>query len=239
MRRSILLLGTVVISIPAAVRAQAPGLVPRVTVYTSYAEHSDGSREPGGTRRIILARATIGGVPAWTVVNQLKVGDVSALDSVAMADGDFHPLFRHTVTSDGEHLTLDLRDSVVIGRMKSPDGSVSLSLRPGERAFMNYYALRAALQAWPLAAGWRTTASVLELNGLNRFVPLDVAVEGEEQVQVPAGDFDCWIVHVTASQGIDERYWVSKAGQFVVRTREPLARGLMLGLELSSVSPPP
>ena len=208
--------------------------MPRVTVYTARAEHPDGSTEEGGTRRITLARATIGGAPAWVVVNRLA--DDFMLDSVAVAESDFHPLFRHTVYGDGRHLTLDLRDSVLAVGREQPDDSLSLSLLPGERGFLNPWSLRAALQAWPLAAGWRTTVSMEELN---RFVPLDVAVEGEEHVQVPAGDFDCWIVHVTGGQRVDERYWVSKAGHLVVRTRERLGRGVMLVLELSSVSPPP
>ena len=66
------------------------------------------------------------------------------------------------------------------------------------------------------------------------FAPLKLAVTGDEQVEVPAGHFDCWRIAVKGP-GIDEQYWVSKAGHQVVRTREPLNnQGVVLQLDLTA-----
>lgn len=223
---------------PAAARAQAPGIVPATLVYNGRVEYQ-GQTEDGGTRRIMVSDATIGGTRAWVVVNDLKIPEGTALDSVAMAADGLRPLFRRATIGDSR-LVLVAEDSVMRGQIKAPDQTVPLSIPLGEGSFLNYYALRAAFPAWPMAAGWSRTVSALELNGRSEFTPLEMAVEGDEKITVPAGEFDCWIVHVTGSGGIDERYWVSKDRHLVVRTREPIGRpGMMLQLDLASVTPAP
>ncbi|MFL5542522.1 MAG: DUF3108 domain-containing protein, partial [Longimicrobiaceae bacterium] len=149
------------------------------------------------------------------------------------------PISRRMVMGD-TRLTVEVRDGVLSGRLKWPGGTVPLSLRTGERSFLDYFALRTALRAWPIAAGWKGTAAVLELVAGEELVPLALEVTGEETIRVPAGEFDCWVVHVTAANGIDERWWVSKAGHHFIRTREPVGRERnIIQLDLVSLVPPP
>ncbi|HET7228424.1 MAG TPA: hypothetical protein VFJ16_00340 [Longimicrobium sp.] len=212
--------------------AQAGGIAPVRAHYAAVAEMPGGGRQDVGTRDIIVADSVIGGEHAWVVVNVLKVGGQAGADSVLMRAADLRPISRRASIGDVS-ITVDVRDSMLTGTLKSPQGTVPVSIRAGERAFLNFYALRTALRAWPLAAGWRGTASVLELNDRSELTPLELVVEGEEKVRVPAGEFDCWRVHVTGSGGIDERWWVSKIGGHLVRTREPIGRqGAVMQLDL-------
>ena len=80
----------------------------------------------------------------------------------------------------------------------------------------------AVLASLPLANGWRDSASVLVVDaGGAATAPATLAVEGEERVTVPAGDFDCWIVSLETERG-SERVWVTKQGQIVVRAEQVL-----------------
>ena len=51
--------------------------------------------------------------------------------------------------------------------------------------------------------------------------PATLAVEGEEHVTVPAGEYDCWIVSLETERA-SERIWVAKQGQVVVRAEQIL-----------------
>ena len=54
---------------------------------------------------------------------------------------------------------------------------------------------------------------------------------------VPAGEFDCWQVTVNGP-GIDERYWIGRESQEVIRTREPIGgEGAIMQLDLESFTP--
>ncbi|HSU17319.1 hypothetical protein [Longimicrobium sp.] len=236
--RRFITLALCILAAPTLARAQAVGISPGTATYAGRYEYQ-GQTQDGGTRRVSVSDTTIDGAHVWIVVNRLKVGDDAMLDSVGMRAGDLRPVFRRTA-GDGSRLSLAMRDGVVEGQLETDEGTVRVSLRPGERSFLNYYALWAALREWPLAAGWRGTASALELNGRSEFTPLELAVEGEERIHTPAGDFDCWIVHVTGAGGIDERYWVSKPDHVVVRTREPVGPpGGMLQLDLTALTHAP
>jgi hypothetical protein len=78
------------------------------------------------------------------------------------------------------------------------------------------------LTALPLTSTWRDSASLLVIDaGGAAVTTASLAVEGEEHVSVPAGEFDCWIISVEAERAT-ERLWVTKQGQIVVRTEQLL-----------------
>lgn len=235
--RNPILFTLALLAAPVAAQAQG-GIAPVVATYSSRAEYQ-GQTQELGMREITVTDSVVGGAHVWVVVNRMKIDRDAGADSVLMRRGDLAPLARH-VAYGPSRLTLDLRDSLLVGQLKANGQNMALSIRPGERSFLNYYALRTALRDWPVAAGWRGTASALELLGRAEFTPLTLEVTGDERIRVPAGEFDCWVVHVTGAGGIDERWWVSKTGHHVVRTREPVGRqGTIMQLDLVSLVPPP
>jgi hypothetical protein len=235
--RTTALLSIALLAMPLATKAQG-GIAPVVATYSGRGEYQ-GQTQDLGMREITVADSVVGGTHVWVVVNRMKIDRDAGADSVLMRRGDLAPLSRH-VAYGPARLTMDLRDSMLVGQLKANGQTLPLSLRPGERSFLNYYALRTALRDWPVAAGWRATAGVLELVGRAELTPVTMEVTGDEKITVPAGEFDCWVVHVTGSGGIDERWWVSKAGHHVVRTREPVGQqGAIMQLDLVSLSPAP
>jgi hypothetical protein len=233
--RTPLLLAICLLAAPVAATAQGGGIRPLTMTYAARVEFQ-GETQDGGPRDITVSDTMVGGVRAWLVVHRLTVQGVPGVDSVLMRAGDLGPISRRADL--GVRLTLELVDGVMSGELRLPGGTVSLSIPPGERSFLNYHSLRTALREWPLAAGWRGTAGVLQLRGRAEFTALSLEVTGEERIRVPAGEFDCWVVHVTG--GVDERWWVSKAGHHLVRSREPFGgRGAILQLDLASLVPAP
>jgi len=219
--------------------AQAGGITEVRATYSARAELPGGGSQDLGTRQVTVTGTTVDGAPAWLVVNAMKIEGESAVDSVLMGAADLRPISRRAVFGQAK-LTIDVQGSVLAGSLKSPGGTGDISIPMAERAFLNYYALHTAARTWPLALGWRGTARVLELNGRSELTPVELVVEGDERVRVAAGEFDCWRVHVTGSGGIDERWWVSKAGGRVVRTREPIGgQGAILQLDLVAMDPAP
>ena len=80
----------------------------------------------------------------------------------------------------------------------------------------------AVLASLPLTTGWRDSATVLVVDaGGTATAPATIDVEGEEHVVVPAGEYDCWIVSLETERG-NERLWVTKQGQVVVRSEQVL-----------------
>jgi hypothetical protein len=236
--RTAFALAILLVSAPAAA-AQPGGIAPSRATYSARAELRGGGAQDLGTREITISDTTVGGTRAWLVVNAFEAEGMRGVDSVLMRAADLAPISRRAVIGSSK-LSVDARDGMLVGTLKSPRGTVPISLRAGDRAFMNYYALRTALRAWPLAAGWRGTAGMMELNGRTELTPLELVVDGDERVRVAAGEFDCWRVHVTSPAGIDERYWVSKNGGHVVRTREPIGdAGAMMQLDLTALAPAP
>jgi hypothetical protein len=236
MRTSILLSLAVLVT-PLAVQAQGGGVRPMTATYSGRSEFR-GETQGMGMREITVSEAVAGGHRAWLVVHRLKL-EQGLVDSVLMRADDLSPLSRRAEIGRAR-LTVELRDGELAGQLKLGDATLPLSLRPGERSFLNYHALRAALAAWPLAAGWRGTASVLQIFAQGELTPLTLEVTGEERIRVPAGEFDCWVVHVTGPRGLEERWWVSKAGHHMVRSREPIGRqGAILQLDLVSITPAP
>ena len=237
MRTSVLLLSLSLFAAPVAAWGQGGGIRAGTATYTARGE-VQGQTQDLGTREITVSDTVVAGAHAWLVVNRMRVGGVPAVDSVLMRADDLSPISRHADLRVAR-LALEVRDGVLSGEMQAPRGTLPLSLRPGERSFLNYHALRSALREWPLAAGWRGTAGVLELRGRTEFTPVTLEVTGEERIRVPAGEFDCWIVSV-AGAAIDERWWVSKAGHRVVRTREVMGpSGAVMQLDLVSIVPAP
>jgi hypothetical protein len=198
----------------------------------------EGQTQDVGDRTVTVRAAEIDGVPAWRVVSQLTVEGTATADTVEFRRTDLRPLGRRAKFGQAE-LTLIVDADVARGLLVVSRQLQPLNVPLGKASFLNYYALRTAIAAWPLERSWKTDASMLELKAEPQFVPLTLAVVGEERVSVPAGAYDCWVVTVAGVSGpleIGERYWVAKDDRIVVRTDERFGdRGAHLQLELTQL----
>jgi hypothetical protein len=223
-------------SLGTVVLAQGPtsstGIRPGRWVYSAHAEYR-GERQDLGARTITVTTQATDEGGTWLVVAAMTIDGKPVIDSVAMRVKDLRPVFRHAQMGPAR-IDLTAPDTMVHGLLTVQTSIVPINVPLGKRSFLNYYALRVALADWPLTSGWTGEASALELGGEATFAPLKLSVTGDEQVEVPAGRFNCWRVAVKGP-GIDEQYWVSKEGHQVVRTREPLSsEGMVLQLDLTA-----
>ncbi len=102
-------------------------------------------------------------------------------------------------------------------------GEVSASYRPGEveikrvekaqptrtavdGAVLDNEQAMHAMRRLPLQVGYRTTLPVISTRGGMNLLPISLEVVGKETVEVPAGKFDCFKVHLGL---VNQEFWFS------------------------------
>lgn len=170
-----------------------------------------------GERVVRLAQGMYGPTPAWVLVTTGGRGTLGALDSLYLNALDLQPLHwssRLGLARVAAAFALD----TIFGATDSPLGKQNVVLPKPGRLVVTAEMLDAVLRLEPLAIGWRDSVMLLLTEPTAAVAtPASVAVTGEEQVTVPAGPFDCWVVDVQAERG-QTRLWVSKTGHVVVRS---------------------
>jgi hypothetical protein len=110
----------------------------------------------------------------------------------------------------------------IFGALTSPLGRQNVVLPNRDDLLINMMDVDVILGALPLSAAWRDSAQMILLDpGGAAITPVSLAVEGEERVIVPAGEFDCWVVSLETERA-SERVWLTKQGQIVVRSEQVL-----------------
>lgn len=169
-----------------------------------------------GERDVTLARGMYGPLPAWVLVSSGGRGPLPALDSLYLGALTLQPLHwsaRLGLARVAAAFALD----TIFGGTESPLGKQNIIMPKPGRLVINGEMLDAVLHLAPLAVGWRDSVMLLVTEPAAAVTtPAQLAVTGEEQVTVPAGAFDCWVVDLQATNG-RTRLWVSKSGQVVVR----------------------
>lgn len=201
---------------PRVLQVDPTRLSPGQFVYQAVLEH-DITGTSIGTRSVTATRTTYGGVNAWLLVESKSSDMVPGLDSLFVDLATLRPM--HWSSTIGRaHLGLEFRNDSAFGGANAPTGqrSVITAVPPG--SLVNAAMLEMVLRTLPLHPAWEdsTTTLSVSFNGVAA-VPARLAVIGEDNVRVPAGQFDCWVVSVRTA---DTRgmYWVTKTDPIVVRS---------------------
>jgi hypothetical protein len=174
-----------------------------------------------GDQRFIITSIDYAGTPALMLARDGGQGVSVASDSLVVRRDDLRPLHWNAAHGPARGAAEFTADSI-FGAMTSPLGKQNIVLQNRGDLLVNTMAVDEVLTALPLTSAWRDSASLLVIDaGGAAVTPASLAVEGEEHVSVPAGEFDCWIVSVEAERAT-ERLWVTKQGQIVVRAEQPL-----------------
>lgn len=192
-----------------------------------------------GERDVSLARGMYGPMATWLLVATGGRGALRGVDSLYVNALDLQPL--HWSSQLGlARVAAAFALDTIFGATDSPLGKQNIVLPKPGRLVVNGEMLDAVLRLEPLAMGWRDSVMLLLTEPTAAVAtPAALAVTGEEQVTVPAGAFDCWIVDVQAASG-QSRLWVSKTGQIVVRAVQPVPQlGAGAIVERVLVSGPP
>ena len=195
-------------------------LQPAHLVYRSVLER-DSTTTVIGDQQFVVSPLDYAGTPAWMLARQGQQGVSPTTDSLVVRRSDLRPL-HWTTTLGPARLAAEFTPDTVFGAMTSPLGKQTLILPNRPDLLVNTMGVDAIVGALPLTAGWRDSATVLVVDaGGSALAPATIAVDGEEHVVVPAGEYDCWVVSVETERG-SERLWVTKQGQLVVRAEEVL-----------------
>lgn len=182
----------------------------RDTITTAMGDQSVGisTLDYAGTPALLLARVGTEGVAAVS-------------DSLVVRRDDLRPL--HWIASHGAaRVAAEFTADSIYGASSSPLGRLNIVLPNRADLLVNSAAVDAAMASLPLAAAWRDSAEMLVVDaGGAALTPVSLAIEGEERITVPAGDFDCWVVSVETERA-SARLWVTKLGQIVARSEQIL-----------------
>jgi hypothetical protein len=196
----------------------------------------DGMTQSLGLQTISFTDAIYGGAPSWLILEARDGGGVAALDSLVVSRDRLVPL--HWGTSVGQaRLVAEFTRDSLYGATSSPLGRKSL-IGPAPRGVIaSEGMLDGLLQLAPLDVGWTSDATLLvaDLTG-TRLLAGRLMVEREEDVTVPAGTFQAWVVSLRTGNA-DKWIWVSKEHRIVVKSSQALAQvgGAVLDRALTRV----
>jgi len=203
-------------SAPRLLHFDPSRMAPGQFVYETVLEH-DVTATALGSRTVSATPTTYNGANAWLLLETKVGGSVATFDSLFVDRGAFRPL--HWSSSIGRaHLGIEFRNDSAFGGTSAPSGRQSVFSAVPPATMINAAMLEMLLRTLPLNAAWEdsTTTLSVSLNGVTP-LPTRVAVIGEDNVRVPAGQFDCWVVSVRAADLTRGMYWVTKSDPIVVR----------------------
>ena len=134
-------------------------------------------------------------------------------------------------------INIDYGSDAVTGAIKAGPQEIPISVELDAPAFGSEGALEAALLGMALAEGYSDTLRVAEAGMQQRVRFFEVAVDGTETVQVPAGSFDTYKVQLKAmdGEGGDQTLWITRESpRMIVKTVGKLPPQ-MGGAEITSV----
>ncbi|HEY4131639.1 MAG TPA: hypothetical protein VGM50_13555, partial [Gemmatimonadaceae bacterium] len=171
-----------------------------------------------GTRTVTVSPMMYNGAPTWLLL-ETRAGDgIPALDSLVADMQTLHPI-HWSSTLGRARLGAEFRGDSVFGGLIAPATrrSIVVSTPPG--TLISSPMLETELRLLPLQAAWEDSTSTLAITlGGTTVLPTRMSVIGEDNVHVPAGQFDCWVVSVHAGDTARGLYWVSKRDPIVVRS---------------------
>ena len=210
-------------ALPLAARAQAPGpLAQAARTFRggewSYAStvSANGRTTPFGERTITVAPARYHGAEVWLLLDAQQNPMGSAADSLFLGRGDLASIRRVTRVQApmGEMvLSMDFGADSVTGSLAAGGQSQPVAMANTRGAVAGDAVVLVLLASLPLADGWSATIPVLNPQARGA-VALTLTVRGAEQVTVPAGTFDAWVLQAQSGP-TTATYWVAKGGPVV------------------------
>jgi hypothetical protein len=206
---------------PSLVAPSSASFVPAKRAYVARL-FSEGQAHRLGWRSLELTPTTFGGAPAWLLVDSREIGKMTLAESLYVAKATLSPLHRAVHTADQDIITHYTADSIVT-TFTGEGGAARVAL-PGEANLIgNLYWIEPLFASLPLATGWTGSATTLFVGPKDHArVEMQLAVTGEEKIEIPDGFFDCWIVTLNIGNTA-EQFWVRKADRLVLKESTPVA----------------
>lgn len=176
---------------------------------------------PIGDQSVAISLLEYAGTPAWLLARVGTEGIAAVSDTLVVRRDDLRPL--HWIASHGvARVAAEFTADSIYGASSSPLGRLNVVLPNRPDLLVNSAAVDVVLASLPLGPAWRDSAEMILVDdGGAALTPVSLAIEGEERITVPAGEFDCWIVSLETERA-SARLWVTKVGQVVARSEQVL-----------------
>jgi hypothetical protein len=197
-----------------------------------------GDSAAGESFRYSLVHSIYEKSPVWLLTSSLQLSDSGwrSTDSLWATIDSFRPLYRVGRTSNNGRIEHTYREhEVLIGR--TVNGYTSWTVKPlrdsttdtRNGGIIRMPDIAMAMRGLPLSATWTGSLPLpTETGALLSNIWLNLAVDGEEEVTVPAGRFTCWRLRLAHPGRSAPRYdptnpepglyfWVSQNEQWLIR----------------------
>ena len=154
---------------------------------------------------------------AWWVTDELGMMMISMKDSAALEKGTLVMLSR-SMNEGGSKVDLEFDAGKVTGTLKMDGKKSAIDMAIGGPVFGEGPGYAQVIACLPLAEGYSAEFRNFDIQKQKpRAMRLEVA--RSEEVEVPAGTFDCFRVELTSAEGGPERstVWVSKKERQAVK----------------------
>ncbi len=165
------------------------------------------------------------GREVWLAIQTTTLPGGSAVDTTWLDAATLRPVARH-VHQGAATITLDYGETGVTGAIDAGARHMDVNVRSDAPLYGEDFALELAIGAMPLEPGYATT--VHQLNVMQGTTsPVRVAVTGTEDVTVPGGTFDTWVVTTTPGNGPTSTFWIDRESRRAVKAE--LSMGPQMG----------
>jgi hypothetical protein len=213
--------------------------MPRAMQYDVMVSSDSGTRHVGWFT-VWIYDVVFAGRPAWEISERRESHAPFPVrvsqDSLILSRDLLQPLRWEAAAGDAKIVAAFANDSVY-GGATAPASRITFTVAAPPALVTSEGSLDVTLRASPLAPGWIAEVPMLvaDLGGA-RIVPLHLAVERDEVVDVPAGRFDAWVVTASAG-GSGRTIWVDKRSGVVVKTLEspPYMPGMTVERSLAAL----
>jgi hypothetical protein len=203
----------------------APGVVSRLKpmkwLYVISLRTGEGTPQRIGFRTLSLTDTTYAGTPAWLVIDSRQMHTVTLAESLYVARSDLRPIYRVEHVPDGQTVSRFAADSIRTV-FDGDSGRVAVAMPSAPGALGTLYLIEGLVAASSLGPNWHASARMTAIDRQESgVVSLALRIVGQEQIDVPDGRFDTWVVSLQLGKS-EEKLWVRKSDGVTLREELPV-----------------
>lgn len=194
-------------------------LTPRKWMYVTTLV-AGGTPQRIGFRTLSLSDVVYQGTPAWLAINEQQLETSTYAESLYVSKADLSPLYRVAHTHSGQIVSRYAADSIRT-TFDDDSGHTAVAMRNEPGVLSGIYMIEELIGASQLGEQWMTSARLAAIDRhQSGVVNVDTRVVGEQQVPIPDGVFDAWVVSMKIGSG-QETLWVRKSDGVVIKEEVP------------------
>jgi len=219
--------------LPPVALARPQAIRPLALEFSRRVQNATGQLVKESVDSLAVVPATVDGTPVWQITSRLRELVATQLrvetETLYVARADLRALSRAVHVSPYSrfariNVQQRFQGDSLTGRMTTDGPSIGAGraiarrLRPELGPYLTGAFVPLALMTVPMSPTWSASADLLGWAVVPRdvYTPIELRVEGQEYLTVPAGTFECWRLSIRFSDG-EISYWIRKSDGLGVR----------------------